>query len=294
MVNKSRSVSSEILVTKINEHEHMIRGGHLPLELAWVPSPENIHRVSDNVFIRLQKKNHNLSMLCGQALCKNRFFDELQQARNDRCKQLLDEAQSDDFGRSSLRSVPAKELVHEFKMPSYVELDCSHITSDGSSFVVPVVFEHTRIPVVAVLARADVLEFIVREVRLSANDGTRGVKRPKIMRKLQVSQYPEIKWNYTRNSPYVVIRNADGKIQRPHKAPRRSDDPGKARLLLDDAFEELHEIYQTQHVGEVVGDDEDDEANDVESALCDIDVSTDAGEQSQVVESSESNTQHDA
>jgi len=218
-----------------------INGGYLETERPWKP---DVTEVEGRMYVPLHKLSKNLKDFLGKPLHFCKFFDDLLLMRNTVCDEIIKTAvaQSDPLGQ--LRKANSKrERISEVQLPEVVKLAVQPPVGKDE-FDMHVLFASDYKSVVRIQVDVESLEYLILAVDQEDGYGLRGRKRSHEDRVR--FDFKEILWNYKRNCPYVIYKDADGAQ---HTKTVKPSSPVKAQEHVDEnsvtaTVNTLHEFFE--------------------------------------------------
>jgi hypothetical protein len=181
----------------------------------------------------------------------NEYIDDLMEARNSVCEQILKTLANDseavvpkDVDKKLSVTVAKKRLSMQAPKTVFVKMPVKgdpSITAD-----IKVLFESDFKVSVAVLVDATVLSHVCLGIHHSAQ-GERGKKRT-LDNRVKFN-YKEVRFNSSRGSAFIEYLDADGRrhTHDKHISVDARDTPEDEQLAMDEVAEYLHNYYVANH-----------------------------------------------
>lgn len=248
----------EVFVESLDDGRALVTGGCLNASLAWTPANDIICKLDGDTYVSLQSTDYGLAAICGVPLRNNSFLEDLASRRRLACGVRIDElireyADLNNAKQYKLREERAKlRNSHADRMPATIEIMVDG--APGGKLLVK--FEADDRKSISVQLDGTILTFITDRCRSGAGNSNARKKLRKVDR-FQF-QYPEIRMNSSRQTPYVNYKDVDGVMRYRSVQPRKfdPDDEGDKEAALNEAAMELHTFYAENH-NKGVGDEDD-------------------------------------
>jgi len=243
--------AAPVTITNVNG-ALIIAGGYLEVERPWMPS--DITELEGDKFVPLHKLSKHLKDFLGKPLHFCKFFDDLMEMRNTICEEIMKAAIEKQDPLGQVRKTPSKrDRLAEVVLPEVVKLAVNPPVG-MDNFDMHVAFASDFKSVVRVRVDAQSLEYVLNAVEQDDKYGVRGRKRSKEDRVR--FDFKEIMWNYNRNCPYIIYKDADGaqhtktvKLTSPAKSDNVVDEVAVAHTVnkLHDFFERCKRPRTSKH-----------------------------------------------
>ena len=223
-----------------------IEGGFMADECVWSPTADLVRGTEDNLFLKVRAGSKKVQELCGKSLGFSRWLHDLTMQRNEACNAKLDQAigELDASQRANSPGMSRRSQHALVRLPEDVELQV-----DGEPLRVLCTLDHRN--VVAVKLDEESINKLVKCIRSSESKGARWAKRPRD--EWITFKYPQVKWNYERESMYVIYSDDDGVVHRKFKKPFsiRPESDELADAKIEETAEWLHSFYTDNHKGPI-------------------------------------------
>lgn len=239
----------QVVVERLEGGRHLITGGLLPPEMAWIPDSSDLVAIGEERYLAVGFNHASLGLLCvtpRQLRC-NSFLAALAPSRKSACGEAVDKivievvGATDNCAKPKLNTLRLRVLQeHSSKLPATVEVQV-HMEDAR----VPAVFESDkRRGGVAVKCVTETLNIMEEGVVAAAQISNR--KKPRLHDVFRFD-FPEVKMRRQRDTPNVKFLDADGQL-RYHFGRSQPKNNARARdVQLHEETIQLHELLIANH-----------------------------------------------